>query len=288
MKNLRLSTITKDGFFQDWEINHNSCLRTDIPLAVNVAGSTSVTDKNCINYNKCGRLDYYFIFLVSGELHAKIGHEVVDFYQNDIIIIPPNTPYTIFSTKFPFSYLCVHFTGSRAFELLAKYDLKLFPQINHLAVGNSVQIRFNSLFDAFSKNDKYREKELSLLLERIFIEASRGAKSKSRGSLLSKSISFINEFYTTSIKIPYLASLENMCMTTYNLHFKRLMGMSPTKYILTLRMELAAELLKTSDMLIGEIGRMCGYDDVNFFSRSFKAYAKTSPSEYKRKFNVFS
>lgn len=281
MKNLRLSTITKDSFFQDWEINHNSCLRNDVPLAVNVAGSTVVTDKNCINHNKSGRLDYYFIFLVSGELHAKTEHGVADFYPNDIIIIPPCTPYTVFSTKYPFSYFCVHFTGSTASELLAKYDLKLFPQVNHLDSGNSVQIRFNSLFNAFSKNDKFREQELTLLLERIFIEASRGVRSKNCGSLLSKSISYINEFYTTNIKIPHLAGLENMCMTTYNSHFKRLMGTSPTKHILKLRMELASELLKTSDMSIGEIGRMCGYEDVNFFSRSFKAYTGMSPGKYK-------
>lgn len=283
MKNLRLSTITSNGIFHDWDINHNSCQRNDIPLAVNVAGSTVVTDKNCINYNKSGRLDYYFIFLVNGEMQAKTKHGSADFCANDVIIIPPSTPYTVSSTKFPFSYLCVHFTGSDALSILERYGLELFPRVNHLSSKNTLQLRFNSLFDAFSKNDAFRQDELSLILQRIFIEASRAIKSKEGGSLLSKSISYINEQYTTEIKIPVLAAMENMCMTAYNLHFKRLMKTSPTKYILKLRMDLAAELLKTSDLSVGEIGRICGYEDVNFFSRRFKAYTGICPSEYRKK-----
>ena len=99
---------------------------------------------------------------------------------------------------------------------------------------------------------------------------------------LAKSVRFINENYPSKISIPDLAKLENMCMTSYNLLFKEQLGMSPTKYIIKLRIEHARELLESTNLPIQEIGIACGYPDINFFSRVFKKYVGTSPSSYRK------
>ena len=289
MKNCRLSTITPGSSF-DWrDINHNSRSSHSVPLLVNVAAHTLV-EIPTKNLNRRGRLDYYLIYLFSGSLCVKVGHASRDVLENELIIIPPKTPYSIETRGLPMGYLCVHFTGSAASEKLSKYGIELFPSVNQLSFNNNMQGRFKALFESFAKNDELRDFDLALLLERLFIEASRGIKNAKNEQIpLSKSIRHINENYTSDIKIDTLAKLENMCMTSYNLAFKKQMSIPPTKYILKLRMEHAMNLLSEDcDLSITEIARVSGYGDINFFSRTFKSYVGITPSEYRKKANEMS
>ena len=282
MENLYLSTLTSDNNFAWWDINHNSRESSAHPLLVNVAARVS-TATDSTNYNKKGRLDYYLIYVISGSASVKTEHGVADSYENDLLIIPPNSSYEIKTKSLPLRYLCVHFTGSQVTKILNEYNISLFPKINKLSYKNHMQLRFKTLFEGFAKNDSLRDRELSILLERLFIEASRGIKNASLDkSSLAKSIRFINENYPSKINIPDLARLENMCMTSYNLLFKEQVGMAPTKYIIKLRVEHARELLESTNTSIEEIGLSCGYPDINFFSRVFKNYVGVSPSNYRK------
>ena len=80
--------------------------------------------------------------------------------------------------------------------------------------------------------------------------------------------------------------MDGLSMTQYNLNFKKQMGMSPTKYIIKLRTDNAKELLRSTNLTIREIGAICGYDDVNFFRKTFKKEVGISPSEYRKEFSI--
>lgn len=282
MENLYLSTLTKDGKFSWLDINHNSRESCALPLVVNVAARVS-TENECTNYNKKGRLDYYLVYVISGSLRVKTKHGVAISYENELFIIPAKTPYEIKTVDLPLRYLCVHFTGAQVEKILSDYEISLFPKINKLSYKNHMQLRFSTLFEGFAKNDSLRERELSILLERLLIEASRAIKSEALDKTsLAKSIRFINENYPSKIAITTLAKMENMCMTTYNLLFKEQLGISPTKYIIQLRLNHARSLLESTNLSIEEIGLLCGYPDINFFSRVFKTYVGVSPSNYRK------
>jgi AraC-like DNA-binding protein len=221
--------------------------------------------------------------VISGSLRAKTKHGVAISYENELFIIPAKTPYEIKTVDLPLRYLCVHFTGAQVEKILSDYEISLFPKINKLSYKNHMQLRFSTLFEGFAKNDSLRERELSILLERLLIEASRAIKSEALDKTsLAKSIRFINENYPSKIAITTLAKMENMCMTTYNLLFKEQLGISPTKYIIQLRLNHARSLLESTNLSIEEIGLLCGYPDINFFSRVFKTYVGISPSNYRK------
>ncbi len=282
MENRYLSTLSKDGNFNWWDINHNSRESKALPLLVNVAARVS-TATETLNRNKKGRLDYYLIYIISGSASVKTTHGVADSYENELFIIPPNTPYEFKTKDLPLRYLCVHFTGSDVSKILGEYKIALFPSINKLSYKNHMQKRFSTLFEGFAKNDLLRDRELSLLLERLFIETSRAKNDSDLDiSALAKSIRFINENYPAKISIPDLARLEGVCVTSYNLLFKKQMGMSPTKYIIKLRIEHAITLLESTNLSIEEVGESCGYPDINFFSRMFKKHVGISPSSYRK------
>ena len=258
----------------------------ELPLLVNCAGLTYAGCPH-INSNDKGRLDYYLIYVLADEVQILRQDEWQELAPGSVIIIPPNTPYKCKCATGSASFLWVHFTGSNVRQILDRYKIGLFPSIYKTATVNNVSSRFQKLFEGFARNDDYRPFDLSSLLDRLLIEIGRAIKkTETERVSLSRSIRFINENYTTQIKIPDLAKMENMCMTAYNMAFKKQMGMPPTKYIIKLRTDNAKELLRTTNLTIREIGALCGYDDVNFFRKTFKRATGYTPAEFREKFSL--
>lgn len=80
-------------------------------------------------------------------------------------------------------------------------------------------------------------------------------------------------------------------MMLSNSHFRRLfhvgMNQSPTLFLIGARMEFAAKMLKDKILTIAEIAERCGYEDIYYFSKSFKKYHSISPGRYRRQFLIF-
>ncbi len=251
-------------------------------LLVNCAGKVSTPEDHT---NSNIRQDYYLIYVVSGELEIEYNDKTKSATVGDVVVFSPNNEYAIrIFGDGEKNYLWVHFTGNDAEEKLSLYKIELFPTVHKTNTSNHINERFKNLFEGFSKNDSFKKYDLSSLLDRLLIEVGRAIEAQKNDRLvLSKSIRYINEHYTEKIKITDLAKMENMCATTYNLRFKEIMGLPPTKYIINLRMNLAKDLLEFSDFTISEISLMCGYENLHFFSRVFKENTGLSPTEYRKK-----
>ena len=61
------------------------------------------------------------------------------------------------------------------------------------------------------------------------------------------------------------------------------MKISPTQYILSLRMVNAQSLLENTDYKIGEIAEIVGHDNQLYFSRVFRKEYGVSPVQYRKK-----
>lgn len=63
--------------------------------------------------------------------------------------------------------------------------------------------------------------------------------------------------------------------------FQKNINLSPFEYIRRRRIELAASLLKTTDMAINQIATETGFDNASYFGKVFRSYFKVSPSNYR-------
>ncbi|MNL63772.1 Xylose operon regulatory protein [compost metagenome] len=63
--------------------------------------------------------------------------------------------------------------------------------------------------------------------------------------------------------------------------FKQQYGFGIHEYMQRIRMEKAAELLSDPQLKIQEISEILGYRDKNYFSKAFRNYYDTSPTEYR-------
>ncbi|MBE6583514.1 MAG: helix-turn-helix domain-containing protein [Ruminococcaceae bacterium] len=254
----------------------------DLPLMINCAGCVDASLPFTTN-NAQGRLDTYLLYVTHGNLCIPDGEKVINAPAGSVVLFPANQPYSYYySGGERLVYLWAHFTGSEAALRAEQYGLDYFPCIHRAAKNNHIPQRFQSIFDAYTKNDRFRDRELSALLERLLITVARAtARGGAEYNMLSSSIKYITEYYNTEIKIPKLAAIEHLSVSRYNFLFKKQMGITPTRHILDLRMSCATDLLRSTDLPIKQIANMCGYSDAQFFAKTFKAYHGLSPTEYR-------
>ncbi len=282
MRSIGYSAFDDLSSVLDGGLNHCNRVSDELPILINCAGIFA-TETAFTTHNKIGRSDYYLLYVVSGSLTIQVSDGWTICEKGNFVIFPPNTKY-IYShkTSDQLEYRFVHFTGSDVSKMLSLYDFSVYPKINKLNHDEQIVMRFNNIFDCFAKQDSFRDKELSLLFERLFISMARKANGNFvKENQLRRSIAFINSKYSGNVKIPDLARLENLSVSRYNTLFKKIMNLSPTEYITKLRISSARELLVGTDLSIGKISRLVGYADPHFFSRIFKATLGISPSDYR-------
>ena len=90
-----------------------------------------------------------------------------------------------------------------------------------------------------------------------------------------------------SDKIISSDELADICKVSYSYVKKLFMQkfkVSPKRYVVSLKMNYASELLKYGEHSVSKITEMCGYADIYAFSHQFKKEFGLSPSEFVKKY----
>lgn len=82
--------------------------------------------------------------------------------------------------------------------------------------------------------------------------------------------------------IPTLARRMNFSESYLRAKFRRSTGRSLGVHLRGLRIQKACSLLHTTRLPVTEVARLCGFDSVYSFSRTFKAARGVSPSDYRK------
>ena len=80
---------------------------------------------------------------------------------------------------------------------------------------------------------------------------------------------------------------KSVNMSRMQLHrkLKALFNMTTTEFIRSQRLKLAADLLKTSDVTVSQVGYSVGFNDPAYFSKRFKEVYNCTPTQYAKKGN---
>lgn len=83
------------------------------------------------------------------------------------------------------------------------------------------------------------------------------------------------------VRIAELAELTSFSSWYFSKTFHQVYGESPQESSARLRLEYAAELLRETDMMIGEVAAACGFDNPCSFARAFRTRHGSSASAYR-------
>ena len=130
-----------------------------------------------------------------------------------------------------------------------------------------------------------REHTLKILiyLRENYILNEKKSEYKSRELEITKNaIRFIRENYSTKISVDMIAKsvASNRCMLSEA--FKKMTGQTIVSYINQQRCRAAAELI-SSGMTVSEAAQISGFNNMSFFTKTFKKIFSELPSEYKKR-----
>lgn len=79
------------------------------------------------------------------------------------------------------------------------------------------------------------------------------------------------------------AKICGLSRRRFNDLFKNCFYITPNRYIINLKIGYAKGLLKSGYICVSQAAALCGFSDIYYFSKVFKAETGVSPSEYKRR-----
>ena len=92
---------------------------------------------------------------------------------------------------------------------------------------------------------------------------------------------WLQQHYNQPLNIETLAKQFDLSVRSLNRRFKEASQQTPKQYIQELRMDAAKELLRKTNLSIGDIANHVGYQDVSYFSELFKKKLGANPKSYR-------
>jgi len=100
---------------------------------------------------------------------------------------------------------------------------------------------------------------------------------------LKPALELLRSRYNRPFDLGTTAKTVNMHPAYMSELFRRTFGVSPSAYVMDLRMSRAQSLLLTTDRRISDIAAECGFDDPLYFSRAFRKRCRFSPREFRER-----
>ena len=124
------------------------------------------------------------------------------------------------------------------------------------------------------------------IMEVLFLfmaDAYRSLKKNPQryNSKITRIIKYIDENLHKKITLDELAELSYYTKGHFINVFKKSTGLTPFDYIRNKRLKKSENLLVTTDLSVSEISELCGFTDVSFFIRQFKAIYEITPAKFR-------
>ena len=250
----------------DTELNISHII--DIKKGTIPMGESSRINRHCdcFAYIICGRAIYHF----RGSSYLAEPGDVIYLGRGtsyDITVLEPDY-------RFCFADFLFACDNNRYNEVFKGEGLKKLE---------NVFIKFHALWTAGNFSDKIYCKSL---LYRIYSDIVRENALQYIPSAKKARIDLALEEIRNNYTNPEL-SVEKLCSdcSMSEVHFRRLFFQiyhtSPIKFIISLRINKAKDLLSNTDMRIQCISDQCGFNNPYYFSKVFKQQVGLTPSDYR-------
>lgn len=247
----------------------------------------------CHSYGPAVRNHFLFHYVISGTgiLMADDSHGNTQTYHiksgQGFMIFPDQINTYIADEQIPWEYTWLEFDGVRAKEAI---------EIAGLTRDTPVyKARSRDLRDNMFKEMMYivKNKDASslhlighLYLFMDYLTRSAATVRKTHGGrmrdfYIKEALSFIEQNFQNNISVEDIASFCGLNRSYFGKIFRESLGKSPQDFLMNYRMIKATELLRMTQLSIGDISKAVGYENQLHFSRAFKNIYGSSPRNWR-------
>jgi AraC family transcriptional regulator len=109
-----------------------------------------------------------------------------------------------------------------------------------------------------------------------------GRSSSDRPAAIERAVSLCQTRTEERLDVERLAKAAGYSRYHFSRLFAAHEGMSPARYVMSLKMEEAARQLQMDGVSIKEVASKCGFEDPNYFSKVFRRFYGISPRDFRR------
>lgn len=249
--------------------------------------------QNCIPNHAYGpgqREEYIIHFICEGKGIYKVNGTTHQLQKGDFFVIPPNTEvyYKADETE-PWDYLWVGFNGIKATTYLTHAGIDAEHLTGHYQNTSYILacIQQMVLARTLTYHNELKRQAALLQILAALMEVHHDTLSPEEQHeyphrvYLQQALEYMNTHIKENIKINEIAAFIGIDRSYLSSIFKNTLHISPQEYLLQLRIDRAAELLKNTDEKISVIANEIGYSDPLTFTKMFKKVKGMSPSDWR-------
>lgn len=147
---------------------------------------------------------------------------------------------------------------------------------------------FGDLFRCVKLSPAMHEERIAQILLSVLTElviARRFKDEKRYQNFMTQATQYIQKHYRQKLSLEEIAASCRMSPFHFSRQFKAATGFSPYEYLIKYRLDVAKQLLGTTDLTISQISDQVGFCSSSSFIAAFKKHAGVTPASY-RKLNI--
>ncbi|MBA2481893.1 MAG: AraC family transcriptional regulator, partial [Planctomycetes bacterium] len=242
---------------------------------------------------------YHLVLVTSGTGTFVIGDETVAISTGDLFLTSPGERHSFANAAGEQTEYCevtLEFIGSdgrvltRPFhEVLAAWSGMPCAPIARLRANAELHLAIMGGIEAMARAGFSQRPDYPLALAhgaaQLFMQLHTHALRAEAPASVDRLVAVqlhIQQHYRELLSLDQLSELCGFTPNYLSRRFKARFGATPIVYQHRLRIQAAANLLRTTDHPIREIAVLVGYHDVHVFTRSFRSHEGVPPGRYRK------
>ena len=232
-----------------------------------------------------------FIVAFDSYCRVRVRGTIIDSVPSTVFVLPPDLPHQELPSEHVSRYIAVMIDSSFLEKQLAVYHLSCFDLASRTTASVNERI-IESLKEFMSEYEEaspgYRQlldaaslKIAHLLIRQLFSIRSTERKMVYRMSV-TQAIEYCNQHFGEKISVDDLAHVAHCSASHFSRIFKEETMLSPTDYLLRLRLDYAKRMLRNQDKSITQIALACGFNSSAYFYHCFSRAFGIGPSEFRK------
>ncbi len=231
---------------------------------------------------------YEIYFLLEGNCTYIIDNKVYTVQAGDIVIIPDGIIHHTKYDNIEHTRILINCNKNYIPETLLDTVFTKNYLYRNPFVTDEVKKIFGKIEQEYKLKDILSDEIIVCHTHSLFYFLARNADScipvDDGNKVIEQAVAYIKENFSSDISLSALAKRFSVSSEHFSRMFKKETGLGFSKYLNSLRLQHAEQLLRTDDKQnITQIAECCGFEDSNYFSKKFKEAYGISPKKVQKK-----
>ena len=233
----------------------------------------------------------WLMLIVKSPAHFRIDGKDIRTSAHSIIIYKPYTPQYYYPATEEYYDDWLHFfPDEKEQQLMEELSIPLDTPVNISDITDMSAMMRSMCFEHYSSNP-YKEQSIELYFKLLILKISEKLRRKEQshekpeGIYSDKLIWIRQSIYRwpdRDYSIDDMAKELSLSRSRFQHLYTETFGVSVNKDVITSRLTKAAELLKTTDLSVKDVGINVGYGNTSYFVKIFGSFFGQTPLQYKQ------